>query len=81
MASHLGTETIIARYFSEMIKTLEVKTCDYCQVGTWSVLTIAVNANTGGKTGFTIFSRLQCLECEGLDAKTWKFDPYAKVKR
>lgn len=77
----MGIEAIIARCYSEMIINVESQSCDYCQVGEWNVLAIAITSNTGGKPGFTIFSRLQCLECGGMDARKWKFDPYGTIER
>lgn len=80
MASHLGIETIVARYMASTVQTIEVKVCDYCGVGYWSVVTIALNARTGGKVGFDLFCRVRCTECLGLNAQTWVFSPVTKRK-
>lgn len=78
MASYLGLETIVARYFSAMVKTIEVKKCDYCSVGEWSVVTIALNARTGTKTGFDVYCKFRCTQCLGENGLSWPFNPYGK---
>lgn len=80
MASYLGWETIVARYFGSMVITIEVKKCDYCSVGEWSVVEVSLKARTGYKTGFDLYGLLRCTECLGEDGRRWPFNPYGKVQ-
>lgn len=75
----LSVETIVARYMSEAIKAIEQKHCDYCGVGNWRVVTLCVDGKDFSPKGFMVMCAVQCNECQSLDSRNWRFNPFHKI--